>query len=162
MPDSEGLIAACPFCAAGEAAAFLTDAGFLALHNIAPVLPGHSLVIPRRHVASLLDLDDGEVAAMMAFARRTTRLLMRVFGGAGFDWTIQDGAAAGQTVAHLHLHVLPRHLGDLPEPGDWYPRLMASEAAALDSRIRPRLTPAEHASITQRLRLFAARDAPKE
>ncbi len=112
-------------------------------------------MIPRRHVASLLALGEDELAAMMLFARRTTRLLARVFASDGFDWTIQDGAAAGQTVPHLHLHVIPRHAGDLPNPGDWYPKLMASEAAAIDSRIRPRLSPAELAGITARLRAFA-------
>ncbi len=156
MPAADGIAAVCPFCAVDiAAAAFLDDGLFLALHNIAPVLPGHSLVIPRRHVASLLELEEDELAAMMLFARRATRLLARVFASHGFDWTIQDGAAAGQTVPHLHLHVIPRHAGDLPDPGDWYPKLMASEAAAIDSRIRPRLSPAEYAGITERLRTFA-------
>ncbi|MFO1113053.1 MAG: HIT family protein [Rhodospirillales bacterium] len=154
MPAADGT-AACAFCAVADTAAFMADGRFLALHNIAPVLPGHSLVIPRRHVASLLELDDDDLAAMMLFARRTTRLLARVFAGDGFDWTVQDGAAAGQTVPHLHLHVIPRHAGDLPNPGDWYPKLMASEAAAIDSRIRPRLSPAEYVGITERLRALA-------
>ena len=162
MSAVEGVSAPCPFCAADIAsAAFLADAQFLALHNIAPVLPGHSLVVPRRHVASLLELVDDELAAMVLFARRTTRLLGRVFAAHGFDWTIQDGAAAGQTVPHLHLHVIPRHEGDLPEPGDWYPRLMASEAAALDSRVRPRLSAAEYAGIAERLRMMATMELPE-
>lgn len=155
MPAADGTAAACAFCAVADTAAFMADGRFLALHNIAPVLPGHSLVIPRRHVASLLELDEDELSAMMLFARRTTRLLARVFAGDGFDWTVQDGAAAGQTVPHLHLHVIPRHVGDLPNPGDWYPKLMASEAAAIDSCVRPRLSPAEYAGITERLRTFA-------
>ena len=156
MPQADSAQAACPFCdALVVASAFAADAGCLALYDISPVLPGHSLILPRRHVRGLLDLGDEEAAAMMGFARKVTRVLIRAFKADGFDWAIQDGTAAGQTVPHLHLHVIPRHDGDLPDPGDWYPALMKSEAAPIDSRIRPRLTPAEHASITETLRSFA-------
>jgi diadenosine tetraphosphate (Ap4A) HIT family hydrolase len=115
-------------------------------------LPGHSLVLPRAHVQSLLDLADSDLAALVVFARRVTRLLARAFAADGFDWTIQEGRSAGQSVPHLHLHVIPRHSGDLPDPGDWYPALIANEAAAIDIAARPRLTPAEHARVTERLR----------
>jgi bis(5'-adenosyl)-triphosphatase len=157
LAGADGVTPVCAFCAVDIAqAAFAADAGFLALHNIAPVLPGHSLIIPRRHVVSLLGLDDSELAAMMLFARAATRLLARAFAADGFDWTIQDGAAAGQTVPHLHLHIIPRHAGDLPDPGDWYTALKASEAAPIDSRLRPRLSPADHAKITEQLKKLAA------
>ena len=143
----------CPFCGpAAAAAAFTEDDRSLALYNVAPVLPGHALVVPRRHVQSLFDLSDDEFAAFAIFARRVTRLLSRAFSADGFDWTVQDGASAGQTVPHLHLHIIPRHAGDLPDPGDWYPALIASETAQIDSRTRPRLTPAEHAQVTTYLR----------
>jgi bis(5'-adenosyl)-triphosphatase len=148
----------CPFCATDlQNAAFYADERFLALYNIAPVLPGHSLVLPRAHLGSLLELSDADLAAFVLFARRITRLLARAFTADGFDWTIQDGRSAGQTVPHLHLHIIPRHLGDLPEPGDWYPALMASESAQIDSDVRPRLTPAEHTHVTAHLRKWAER-----
>jgi bis(5'-adenosyl)-triphosphatase len=159
-----GALPHCPFCPpAVEPAAFFADERFMALYNVAPVLPGHALIVPRRHVASLLELADDELAAFVLFARRITRFLHRAFTADGFDWTVQDGASAGQTVLHLHLHVIPRVSGDLPDPGDWYPALIASDtaqAAALgeiangqiDSRARPRLTPAEHAQVTAYLR----------
>ena len=122
------------------------------MYNIAPILPGHSLVIPRAHVASLLELSEADLGAFVLFARRITRWLGRAFAADDFDWSIQDGMSAGQTVPHLHLHIVPRHAGDLPNPGDWYPALMASESAQIDDRTRPRLTPAEHARITAYLR----------
>lgn len=153
IPMSADTTSDCPFCAPEfRSSAFADDGCFMALHNIAPVLPGHSLVVPRRHAASLLDLDDDELCAMMRFARDATRLLARAFAADGFDWTIQDGAAAGQTVRHLHLHVIPRLAGDFPDPGDWYPRLMASRAAPIDSRDRLRMTGSDHARVTERLR----------
>jgi bis(5'-adenosyl)-triphosphatase len=150
----------CPFCALQpEVTAFRFDDRFLALYNIAPVLPGHALVIPRRHVVSVLALSADELAGFFVFAREITRFLGRAFAADGFDWTVQDGPSAGQTVLHLHLHIIPRHIGDLPEPGDWYPALMASEAAQIDSRTRPRLTPAEHAQVTAHLRKLADEQA---
>jgi bis(5'-adenosyl)-triphosphatase len=103
----------------------------------------------------VLDLSEADLGAFVLFARRVTRLLTRAFAADGFDWTIQDGASAGQTVPHVHLHVIPRHAGDLPDPGDWYPALMASESAQIDDRTRPRLTPAEHAQVTAHLRAIA-------
>lgn len=116
------------------------------------MLPGHSLVLPRAHVESLLDLGDSDLTALVLFARHVTHLLARAFEADGFDWTIQDGRSAGQSVPHLHLHVIPRHSDDLPDPGDWYPALIANQVAAIDSAVRPRLTSAEHARVTERLR----------
>jgi bis(5'-adenosyl)-triphosphatase len=142
----------CPFCPAKDVEAFCSDALFLALHNVSPILPGHSLILPRAHVESVLDLANGELGAFVLFARRVTRLLTCAFRADGFDWSIQDGVAAGQTVRHLHLHVIPRHAGDLPDPGDWYPALRASESAPIDSPSRPRLSPADHARLTAHLR----------
>lgn len=148
--------AECPFCSATvQQSAFRADGRFLAIYNVAPILPGHSLVLPRAHVESVLTLDDADLAGLVVFASQVTRLLARAFAADGFDWTVQDGRSAGQSVPHLHLHVIPRHSGDLPRPGDWYPALIASEGAAIDSAVRPRLTPAEHARVTDRLRSLA-------
>lgn len=149
----------CPFCSSAlQQSAFCADERFLAFYNIAPVLPGHSLVLPRAHVESVLSLDDADLAALVVFARRVTRLLARAFAADGFDWTIQDGRSAGQSVPHLHLHIIPRHMGDLPEPGDWYPALMANQDATIDSAARSPLTPAEHERITRHLREFELRE----
>jgi bis(5'-adenosyl)-triphosphatase len=146
----------CPFCPRGILeSAFYGNERFFALYNIAPVLPGHSLIVPRAHLGSVLDLSEADLGAFVLFARHVTRLLTRAFAADGFDWTIQDGPSAGQTVPHVHLHVIPRHAGDLPDPGDWYPALMASESAQIDDRTRPRLTPAEHAQVTAHLRAIA-------
>jgi len=125
---------------------------FRAIYNIAPILSGHSLIIPRYHISSLLELSDDEVTEMVKFSRVVVRNLVRIFGAQGFNWTIQEGAPAGQTVAHLHLHLIPRNDGDLPTPGDWYPRLLENESKAIDSEDRPRLTPDEMRRVTAHIR----------
>ena len=137
---------ACPFCAESvPEITFLESPRFRAITNIAPILPGHSLIVPKRHVESLLALTDDEVAEMVQLSREATALLKRVYGSTGFDWTIQESEAAGQSVPHLHLHLIPRRDGDLPDPGDWYARL-------IEFSERPRLSHEEMGRLAQRLR----------
>ena len=75
-------------------------------------LEGHPLVVPRRHVPHLSDLDDATAAAMMQTAARTATALRITTGCEGINLVLSDGAAAGQDVFHLHLHVKPRWAGD--------------------------------------------------
>jgi bis(5'-adenosyl)-triphosphatase len=136
----------CPFCAdAIDEVTFMASERFRAIVNIAPILPGHSLVVPRRHVESLLALSDDEVAEMVNLSRRAVAVLIQAHDAAGFDWTIQESEAAGQSVPHLHLHLIPRRPGDLPNPGDWYQRLIEYED-------RPRLTRQDMVEVARRLR----------
>jgi bis(5'-adenosyl)-triphosphatase len=144
---------ACAFCDADiEGATFARKGDFRAIYNRAPILPGHSLIIPYWHVPSLLDLADDEIAEMVRFSRLVVRNLVRIFKGNGFNWTIQEGASAGQTVPHLHLHLIPRSDGDLPSPGDWYPRLQKNEVGVIDSDERPRLSDEEVRRIAEHIR----------
>lgn len=134
----------CPFCnPAREVGCFAQTQDFMAVYNIAPILTGHSLVIPKWHVSSLLDLSDSEIAEMVRFSRVVVRNLMRIFNATGFNWTVQEGEEAGQTIPHLHLHLIPRSVGDLPSPGDWYPKLKKSESGIIDSSDREQLTESE-------------------
>jgi bis(5'-adenosyl)-triphosphatase len=89
---------------------------------------------------------------MMVFARKITAVLKTVFNCDGFDWTIQDGVSAGQTVPHLHLHIVPRKPHDLPESNKWYSKIILNEAQILDSEHRERLSDNEYNAITIKLR----------
>ena len=145
----------CPFCSSNvDVAKFDESENFLAIYNIAPILPGHSLVIPKRHVESLMDLDDKELHEMMMFSRETTRLLLEVFKSTGFDWTVQEGEEAGQSVPHLHMHLIPRKSDDLSQPGDWYPLMKESEIEIIDSNARHRLSTDEMMTIVSKIREF--------
>jgi bis(5'-adenosyl)-triphosphatase len=132
---------------------FCSTDRFSAFYNIAPILPGHSLIIPNKHYESLLDLSEDELSEMMVFARKVTSVLKTFFNCDGFDWTIQDGVSAGQTVPHLHLHIIPRKPLDLPESNGWYSKIPQSEEGILDSENRARLTDKEYAEITERLKI---------
>ncbi len=123
---------ACQFCSAEiENQVFLGTESLMAVYNIAPILPGHSMVIPRRHVETIFDLNEDELAELFRFSRKTTDLLMKVFDCEGFDWSLQESEAAGQSVAHLHLHIIPRKPADLARPGDWYAQLEEQRRSAM-------------------------------
>lgn len=130
---------------------FCRTSQFIAFYNIAPILPGHSLIIPNNHFESLFELSDNELSEMMLFARKITAVLKTVFNCDGFDWTIQDGVSAGQTVPHLHLHIVPRKPLDLPESNEWYSKINENKNQLLDSQKRLRLSDEEYNSITQKL-----------
>lgn len=86
--------------------------------NIRPFLPHHLLVSTIRKRQGLLDLTEEEAADLMRTVRKTLRCL-RAFGEAA-TVTLQDGEAAGQTVRHLHFHIIPRTSGDLSNNNDVY------------------------------------------
>jgi len=142
----------CLFCRKDvQTRSFASSEGFCAIYNIAPILPGHSLVIPLKHFRSLFDLSDEELGEMMIFARKVTSVLEVVFGCKGFDWSLQDGIAAGQTVPHLHLHIIPRRTGDMPGNEEWYSKILPNEKFLLDSQSRERLNENSYMEITEKL-----------
>ena len=78
--------------------------------------PGHTLVIPRRHVASFFESTKEERAALLALLDAAREGLDRELRPDGYNIGVNDGAAAGQTVPHLHIHLIPRFSGDKQDP----------------------------------------------
>jgi len=74
------------------------------------------LLIPFRHIASLFDATDAEQAALLALVREAKTLLDEHFHPEGYNIGVNVRAAAGQTVMHLHVHVIPRYAGDVEDP----------------------------------------------
>lgn len=139
----------CPFCIEGFLEnAFLESSNFLAIYNIAPILPGHSMIIPKKHFESLFELSEIQLTEFFSFAREVAKFLIEVFEGEGFDWSLQENKVAGQTVEHLHLHIVIRKKGDLSSPGKWYPMIEDNENLLLDSAQRKRLDMESYKKIT--------------
>jgi diadenosine tetraphosphate (Ap4A) HIT family hydrolase len=88
----------------------------VALADAYPVAEGHTLVIPRRHVASLFDLSEEEQAALWRLVALVRNELLAELRPDGFTIGVNDGPAAGQTVLHAHVHIIPRRQGDVPDP----------------------------------------------
>ena len=95
--------------------AFETDR-FIGLWDGFPVSPGHLLVIPRRHIPTWFDATAEEQVALLQGIEMARQEILRRHQPDGFNIGINIGAAAGQTVFHLHIHVIPRYTGDLPDP----------------------------------------------
>ena len=106
----------CIFCAiaAGEIPSFKVyeDDLVLAYLDINPFSKGHVLVIPKAHSAGLLDTDDGTLAALIARVKKVAAHVTAKLGCDGFNVVQNNGEAAGQTVRHLHFHIVPRQAGD--------------------------------------------------
>lgn len=107
----------CPFCARA------TSGEHLAANELAvafpdgfPVNPGHALVVPRRHVASYFDLTEHEQSALWRLVSQVKQQLDRDREPDGYNVGINAGAAAGQTVWHAHVHLIPRYPGDVEDP----------------------------------------------
>jgi diadenosine tetraphosphate (Ap4A) HIT family hydrolase len=81
-----------------------------------PISPGHTLVIPKRHVGSFFDLEREELQDVLGLMQRAKRGLDSDFTPDGYNLGINDGPAAGQTVPHLHIHLIPRYVGDKDDP----------------------------------------------
>jgi diadenosine tetraphosphate (Ap4A) HIT family hydrolase len=81
-----------------------------------PVNPGHLLIIPKRHIASLFEATPAERAALFGLLQQGRELLQHQYRPDGFNIGINDGTAAGQTVMHLHIHLIPRFDGDIANP----------------------------------------------
>jgi histidine triad (HIT) family protein len=106
----------CVFCriVAGSIPASVVheDAETLAFMDLGQVNPGHVLVAVKRHAQDIYALDERQAAALYAAASRVARAIREAFAPQGLSVYQANGKAAGQTVFHLHLHLVPRHEGD--------------------------------------------------
>jgi diadenosine tetraphosphate (Ap4A) HIT family hydrolase len=106
----------CPFCHIAAVRVVAGGSLAVAVRDAFPVNPGHTLVIPRRHVASWFDATSEERAALIDLVDEVKAALHREFHPDGYNIGINVGEAAGQTVMHLHIHVIPRFKGDVDDP----------------------------------------------
>jgi|SwirhisoilCB3_FD_contig_71_2909481_length_609_multi_15_in_0_out_0_1 bis(5'-adenosyl)-triphosphatase len=91
--------------------------------NLMPVLPGHCLVMPVRRVVRVKDLKVEELSDMWVTAQKIIRIMERKYSSTAFTLAIQDGKDAGQTIPHVHIHILPRHTNDIPNNDEIYTML---------------------------------------
>ena len=105
------------FCRSKKAAAFV---------NLRPIVTGHVLVIPNKIVPHMADLEEDEYLAVWSMVRQVQKALKEVYPKiTAFNVAVQDGRAAGQSVPHVHVHILPRCGGDFERNDDVYDALEA-------------------------------------
>ncbi len=95
---------------------FLENEMAFAFKDANPVGPGHCLVVPRRHVPDIFQLSNAEVQALFSLINQLREHLSNELSPNGFNVGVNIGRAAGQTVAHAHVHVIPRFEGDVSDP----------------------------------------------
>lgn len=109
----------CIFCKIADgqipASVVASDEQAVAFLDLSPKSPGHTLVIPRRHVADLAD-DALALAEITALTSTVAQLLQQRLGADGLNLVINSGAVAGQEVPHLHQHLVPRYADGTPQP----------------------------------------------
>jgi len=107
----------CPFCEMAPDRIVMEDGPCVAVSDRFPVSRGHHLILPRRHVASFQDLTDEEWLAIHRLAKSLMQQMQRDDQAIqGFNLGINDGRAAGQTIFHAHVHLIPRRTGDVRRP----------------------------------------------
>ena len=100
--------------AAGEipSATLYEDQDFRVILDIEPASKGHALILPKEHYANLYELDDEVAAKALVLAKNMITKLTTVLGCDGYNIVQNNGPAAGQTVFHFHMHLIPRYEND--------------------------------------------------
>ena len=106
----------CPLCHPRDDQIFHRGQLVLGLWDQFPVSPGHALLVPRRHVASWFEATDEERTELMTAIAEARAAIERARRPDGYNLGVNIGHAAGQTIFHLHVHVIPRYHGDVPAP----------------------------------------------
>lgn len=106
----------CPFCSVPVERILQSSNCGMVIRDGFPISLGHTLIIPRRHVGSFFDLSGAERSDLCSLLEEAKRQLDAEFRADGYNIGINDGATAGQTVPHLHIHLIPRYRGDREDP----------------------------------------------
>jgi diadenosine tetraphosphate (Ap4A) HIT family hydrolase len=104
----------CPFCGRNDTL-FESDLCY-AIHDMFPVSRGHTLVIPRRHYADLFESTKAELEAFADMIGRVRSFLDAAYAPGGYNIGVNCGRAAGQSIMHVHIHVIPRYRDDRVDP----------------------------------------------
>jgi len=108
---------ACPFCNPDPTRGFLLESDTaIAIFDKFPVSMGHALIIPKKHCSNYFELSFSEQTACWKMVNKLKELLDENFRPSGYNIGININASAGQTVPHVHIHLIPRYNGDVEEP----------------------------------------------
>ena len=109
----------CPFCKIlkeSEREFIYSGENFRAFFDLYPVNEGHTLLIPRRHINNIEQLNSAEKDELSEALLKVRSELLARFDPDGINIGLNEGEAAGQTINHLHWHIIPRHTGDVDDP----------------------------------------------
>jgi diadenosine tetraphosphate (Ap4A) HIT family hydrolase len=106
----------CPFCTLPTERIIDSNDFGVVIRDGYPISDGHTLIIPKRHVLSFFDTTQDVKLALLALLESAQKQLNKEFNPPSFNIGINDGKEAGQTVPHLHIHLIPRYESDMVDP----------------------------------------------
>ena len=106
----------CPFCTLPKERVIDSNHHGMVIRDGFPISPGHTLVIPNRHIGSFFELSPEERQSLLDLLDAAKLVLDSELKPDGYNIGINDGPSAGQTVPHLHIHLIPRYNGDQTDP----------------------------------------------
>lgn len=115
----------CIFCSYLENGEIIAENdGAFAIYDNYPVTKGHALIIPKRHFPGYFEATTEEVVFLDGMIRDVKKIIDEKYHPDGYNIGINVGKAAGQTIFHLHIHLIPRYVGDVENPKGGIRRLM--------------------------------------
>jgi diadenosine tetraphosphate (Ap4A) HIT family hydrolase len=106
----------CPFCEPDEDRIIWQDDSVYVIRDLYPVSPSHTLIIPFRHFASIFDATEDELRSIARALQARKMQLERSLAADGYNIGLNEGTAAGQTIPHVHIHLIPRFERDVDDP----------------------------------------------
>ncbi|MDN5250330.1 HIT family protein [Betaproteobacteria bacterium LSUCC0117] len=106
----------CAFCKLPRERVAASSEHGMVIRDAYPISDGHTLIIPKRHIGSFFDLTSAELSDLFALLNNAKTNLDRELSPDGYNVGINDGPVAGQTIPHLHIHLIPRYKGDRADP----------------------------------------------
>ncbi len=106
----------CPFCQPEKLKLAAENLLAFAVYDLYPVNLGHCLIIPKRHVSSFFELMPEEVQACFELLQQMKNQIDSIHGPVTYNIGINDGPDAGQSIPHVHIHLIPRYKGDSADP----------------------------------------------
>lgn len=103
------------------------DEDFRVILDLGPASKGHALILPKKHFADVCELDKETAAKVLPLGAKIGAAMKKGLGCAGFNLVQNNGEAAGQTVMHFHMHVIPRYEGGPKEIANWVPGTATAE-----------------------------------
>ena len=129
----------CPLCSIDENRIAFSNDFLIAIWDPFPVSSGHLLIVPHRHASALSDLHSAEKSAIWSAIDQGQAVISERFRPDGFNVGFNERAAAGQTISHFHLHIVPRYAGDVADPRGGIRHVIPDKANYLDATIGRRL-----------------------
>ncbi|MCI5648192.1 MAG: HIT family protein [Fusicatenibacter sp.] len=129
------MVMECIFCklANGEipTATLYEDEEFRVILDLGPATKGHALILPKKHYANLYEIPEEQAAKAMILAKKMASAMTKALSCDGFNLVQNNGEAAGQTVFHFHMHLIPRYKDDHAGVAAWTPGTLDEETKKL-------------------------------